>query len=323
MAAVILSRPSTSRSLSTPSARNPAAVYLSSLQPTGRRAMVGRLRVVADLLGLGDPVNAPWHKLRYEHLTAIRAKLQEAGKAPATINATLYALRGVCRAAFNLGLMHAQDYQRLRDVRPVKGERLPAGRGLSRGEIAALMAACQNRGTAGVRDAALVGVLYCAGLRRAEVVALDQQDCTVEADTVELKVRGKGNKERLAYLDNGARDALEDWLCLRGELPGALFLPVNKGGRILHQRLTEQAIYSMLRKRAAQAGIQAFSPHDLRRSCISDLLDAGADIATVQKLAGHANVTTTAKYDRRGEQAKKRAVKLLHVPYRRPAVGSS
>ena len=104
---------------------------------------------------------------------------------------------------------------------------------------------------------------------------------------------------------------------MREDNSGALFVPINKGGRIIHQRLTEQAVYNVLRKRAEQAGIKAASPHDLRRSCISDLLDAGADIATVQKLAGHANVQTTAHYDRRGEEAKKRVVKLLHVPYRR------
>ena len=320
MAAVILSRATKAqgRNLSAPTNRNPAAVYLASLQPTGRRAMAGRLRTVANLLGFSDARAVRWHELRYEHVAAIRAKLQELGKAPATVNATLYALRGVCKAAFNLELMRAEDYQRLRDVRPVKGERLPAGRGLSRGELTALMAACtQDTGPAGVRDAALIGVLYCGGLRRAEVVALDAQDCVLEQDTAALKVLGKGNKERLAYLDNGARDALADWLSLRGDRAGPLFVAINKGGRILHKRLSEQAIYNVLRKRGRQAGIKTFSPHDLRRSCISDLLDAGADIATVQRLVGHANVQTTSRYDRRGEEVKRRAAKLLHVPYRR------
>jgi site-specific recombinase XerD len=302
--------------------KNPAAVYLTSLQPTGRRAMAGRLRFVADLLGFADAAAVPWHELRYEHLSAIRAKLEEAGKAPATVNATLCALRGVASAAFNLGLMAAEDYQRLRAVKPAKGEKLPAGRALSAGEILALMQACARRkGAAGIRDAALIGVLYCGGLRRAEVVALDHADYRCSEDTAELKIRGKGNKERIVYLNNGALDALTDWLSLRGDTPGPLFLPVNKGGKIQHHRMTQQAIYNVLRKRAEQAGIKTFSPHDLRRSCVSDLLDAGADIATVQKLVGHASVTTTARYDRRGEEAKRRAVRLLHVPYARPRQG--
>ena len=81
--------------------------------------------------------------------------------------------------------------------------------------------------------------------------------------------------------------------------------------------MTTQAIYNLLCKCAEVAGIKRFSPHDLRRSFISELLDRGADISTVQQLAGHSNIQTTAKYDRRGEKAKRKAQELLHVPYRR------
>jgi site-specific recombinase XerD len=82
--------------------------------------------------------------------------------------------------------------------------------------------------------------------------------------------------------------------------------------------MTDQAVLLLLRRRAQQAKLAAFSPHDLRRSFISDLLDAGADMVTVQKLAGHASVQTTAKYDRRGEETKRRAVQLLRVPFVAP-----
>lgn len=300
-----------------PPDREPAHVYLSSLAPSGRRTMASRLATVArDVLGIPDPRRVPWHQLRYQHVAAIRTKLQEIGYSPATVNATLYAIRGIARASFNLELISADDYQRIRDVRPVRGDRLPAGRALTLGELSALMDACgKDTGPAGIRDAAIIGVLYAAGLRRSEAAGLKLSD--YDATTGELRVLGKGDKQRAVYIDNGAADAMADWILVRGDAAGPLFLSINKGGRILARGIGDQAIYNMLGKRAEQAGVRNLACHDLRRSFISDLLDAGADISTVAQLAGHAQVQTSARYDRRGEAAKRRAVALLHLPYRR------
>jgi integrase len=168
-----------------------------------------------------------------------------------------------------------------------------------------------------VRDAAIVAVAYTCGLRRAELVALDLSD--FDENVGALKVKGKRNKERTAYAVNGAGAALGDWLKIRGDEPGPLFHPINKGGVIQHQRMTTQAIYGLLQKRASQAGVKDLSPHDLRRSFAGDLLDAGADLSIVQKLMGHASPTTTARYDRRPERAKRQAAERLHIPYHRPA----
>ena len=95
----------------------------------------------------------------------------------------------------------------------------------------------------------------------------------------------KGRKDRLGYASNGSADALKDWLVVRGYDPGPLFCNIKKSGRITIHRLTDQAVLHVLKKRAVQASVASFSPHDLRRSFISDLLDAGADISTAQQLA--------------------------------------
>ena len=160
----------------------------------------------------------------------------------------------------------------------------------------------------------MLAVLYGAGLRRAEVVNLNLEDFDPEGGALTVR-QAKGRKDRLGYASNGAQSALDAWLTVRGGEPGPLFLPIDKGGTIHHRRMTDQAVLVVLRKRATQAGVARFSPHDLRRTFISDLLDQGADLSTVQQLAGHASVTTTQRYDRRGERTKRKAADLLHVPY--------
>jgi integrase len=157
-------------------------------------------------------------------------------------------------------------------------------------------------------------VAYGAGLRRSEAVALDLED--FDPETGALSVRhGKGNRARTSYLTNGALSALKAWLVVRGLEPGALFVAMTRGGRATGRRLTDAAVAKAFAACARRAAVATFSPHDLRRSFVSDLLDAGADVATVARLAGHANVQTTTVYDRRPEAAKRKAAELLHVPY--------
>jgi len=305
----------------TPADKNPALVYLAGLAPGSRRTMRQALDAIARTLsgGICDAETLPWGALRFQHTAAIRAKLAEDHE-PATANKMLAALRGVLRSAWQLGQLTAEDYHRAIDLKGVKGSAVAAGRELQAGELSALLSACgDDASPSGARDGAVIAVMYAAGLRRAEVVATDLAD--YDAATGRLVVHGKGHKERTAYLINGAAAALADWLTLRGDAPGPLFVPVGKGGRVDVRRMTAQAVWNLLEKRAGEAGVREFSPHDLRRTFVSDLLDAGADIATVAKMAGHANVQTTARYDRRPEDAKRKAAGLLHVPYPRRGLG--
>ncbi len=110
-----------------------------------------------------------------------------------------------------------------------------------------------------------------------------------------------------------ARPEIQRWLAVRGEAPGPLFCAVNKGGRPTGARMGESSIAYVLARVAVRAGVDDVSPHDMRRTFVGDLLDAGADIAVVQRLAGHAEVTTQ-RYDRRGERAAATAAALLSIP---------
>lgn len=295
---------------------HPVAVYLANLSAGSRRTMRGALDAVADIVsgGEADAVSLDWSSLRYQHTQAIRTALAER-YAPATANKMLSALRGVLKESWRLGYVDAENYRRAADIEGIRGESLLAGRSLSAGELRSLFAVCATDASpAGIRDAALLAILYGAGLRRAEAVALSLGD--YDRDTGRLTIqRGKGAKARLAHATNGAKRALDAWLDIRGETPGALLCPVGKSGQITIRHMTGQAVLYVLRKRASQANIKAFTPHDLRRTFIGDLLDAGADIATIQQMAGHASVQTTARYDRRPEATRRKAAELLHIPY--------
>ena len=303
-----------------PLARNPAAVYLAAkASAVGRRGLQRALNRAAEILtdGLtGDALKVDWTKLGYQHVMALRAFLIDQGAAPATINHLLSAVRGVVKEAFNLSLIDADTMMRIVAVKSVSASTLPAGRHVDAGDMRRLFDTCSEGDTpVGARDAAMLALLYGCGLRRSEVVALQLTDYDAGAVTVRS---GKGRKDRIVYAPTGGREAVDAWLARRGIWLGALLAPVAKGGKIQHRGMTSQAVLERLRYLADQAGITRFTPHDLRRSFVGELLDAGADISAVQQLAGHSDVSTTQRYDRRPEEAKRRAAELLHVPYVAP-----
>lgn len=317
--------------------RNPAAVYLAGRSAVGRRGLENSLNRAAVILTSGRARrwhNVDWSELRYPHVAALRALLEERLEdrpgekkiTVATVNHTLAAVRGVAREAWRLDLIDAQIMAKILDVKAIKTEQLPKGRHVNADEIAALFRACGDT-PVGSRDAAMLALLYGCGLRRSEAVTVALADYADGAVTVR---HGKGRKERIVYPPAGGKAALDAWIARRGDWPGPLLCPVRKGGHVQQRGMTAQSVMIRLRFLAANAHVPPLSPHDLRRSFVGELLDAGADVSLVQKLAGHSNVATTTIYDRRPEDAKRRAAELLHVPfapgtlpYNRPADGQA
>jgi site-specific recombinase XerD len=289
---------------------NPVEIYLASLSGSdGPRSMRAKIERALSLAGFPelDPNCLP------EIALIAKGKLQKQGAAPSYVRATLVALRGVAKVAYQCGLIPADICEKLRSIEGPKGKALPAGRALPEADKAALMDACAaDKSIAGVRDAAILALFMATGVRCAECASLKLASYS-EAKG-ELHVLGKGKRERMMYLRAApARMAMSDWLKVRGLEPGHLFYRI-RGSKVVTDQLTTQAIYGVLIRRAKEARITA-TPHDMRRTFATELLKKGVDVLTVQELLGHANVSTTGIYNRRGEEAKRTASGMVSVPY--------
>lgn len=259
--------PTTTTTAIAPGSTNPILVYLSQLGVGSRRTMRESLETIAQMMSQGklNALNFPWSELRYQHTQVIYTHLLET-RAPATANKMIAALGRVLKEAWKLGLLSAEDYHRAIAIERRTGQRLLKGRALSAGEVGAILnVCCQDKSVKGCRDAALIAVLYGAGVRRREVVALELEDWN-SVDYCLTVRRGKGDKDRTTYLDDGAAAALLDWLAVRGEHRGTIFHPLRKGGKIEMRSLSDQAVLDILQERGNQAQVADFSPHDFRRT---------------------------------------------------------
>lgn len=292
----------------------PASVYLAMLSPSSRPAVQHFLNVIAYQLSEGqyDAYSFPWGELRYPQTRAILGWLAENYK-PVTANSMRAALKRVMIEAWRLGQIKTEDYMLAVDLPAIKREpHHSQERILSQSEITALIEVCRRDPTpAGVRDGAIVAVMAGAGLRAQEVTKLELKDVDLATNTLTIST----SKTRQCPLISGSELALQAWLQLRGTQPGPVFYPIKKGGEIIMRPMTQAFLVTMLKKRAEQAGLSKFSPNDLCRTFICKLLEAGVDITTVQKLAGHAQLTTTIKYTRLKEATNSTSLARLRLPY--------
>ena len=205
----------------------------------------------------------------------------------------LASVRGLHRFAAREGIVRADVAAPVRPPRAAL--RLP--KAISVEEVVSILEAASAEDTPlAIRDRALLEVLYGSGARISEVVGLDRDD--IDSESGSIRLRGKGGKERVVPLGSHALAAVDGYLvrsrpllARAGKGTPALFLN-SRGGR-----LSRQSSWTLLQAAAARAGLTAeVSPHTLRHSFATHLLDGGADVRTVQELLGHASVTTTQIY---------------------------
>lgn len=291
----------------------PVDVFLNRLSPGSRRGFRIQLAHIAEFLSVSQLSfrEFDWTSLTYSDTSRARQMLVERFS-PKGANHAICALRGVLKEAWRLGLIPHEQYARATDLARVRGDSRPVGRVLSLEELIALFQACQaDPSPGGIRDAAMLAILYGTGLRRSELVAINVDDYS-NKDGV-LIVRGKGNTYRLAYAVGEAKMMLDRWLETKVDAGGPIFTSINKAGKLSMERLDCAAVRFILLRRAEEAGVPPFSPHDIRRTTATHLLEKGVDLAIIQKMLGHKNISTTIVYDRRGEKAKNSAAKVLRI----------
>jgi site-specific recombinase XerD len=241
--------------------------------------------------------------------SAIRMVLVKS-HAPATVRLTLTVMRSVMKAAFNLGIITADEFMRATSWPRLRAYRLPKGRALSETEIARLRAHCASaRGIHGIQLGALVATLTGGGLRREEIATL-RIDSLAGRD---LRVMGKGQKERIVPLPMWVVQSLTEWLTIRRHLrvtTDAMFIRIDSTDRVFDYAMSPWGVWSQVRRVCRACGITDIAPHDFRRTYASALIDTQG-ISTAAMMLGHASIATTAIYDRRGDKAKTKAADSL------------
>ncbi len=265
----------------------------------------------ADLEGwfdfLGSRPTADWRRPDRALVRAFLAQLQRAGAAPATVARKLSALRGFYRFLAEAQEGAGGEVPRVRTPRQAR----PLPRTLSLDQVRTLLALPDPTTPLGMRDRAILEVLYASGLRVSELVALDLAD--VDWVRGQLRVRqGKGGKDRVALLGDPAVEALSAYVHdarprLLSRATPALFL--NRYGG----RLSARSVHKLVARYGRQAGIPfPIGPHTLRHTFATHLLEGGADLRTVQELLGHAHPTTTERYTHLSDRYLREAYRQAH-----------
>jgi len=235
-------------------------------------------------------------------------ELKKSGRSPATISRHMAALKAFCRFLVDEQVLSSDPMANLET--PGLKKKLPGV--LTQEEVEKLLEQPRIGNTAGLRDKAMLELMYATGMRVSEMLALDMDQLDGEHSYV--RCLGKGAKERIIPVGTVARKFLAEYL-LRGRAkinvaPGEKALFLNLRG----QRLTRQGFWKIIKKYASAAGIEkSMTPHTLRHSFATHLLENGADLRALQEMLGHADIATTQIYTHL-TQAKLREVYNKHHP---------
>ncbi|MDC9603654.1 tyrosine-type recombinase/integrase [Xenorhabdus griffiniae] len=279
---------------------NPALSYLLRLRSKkSQKTLRSCLATVSAMFGCSEPLSFDWPSLTRDTVQVVIQRLLNEHKAPNTINLILCAIKGVAEEARASRLMEADHYHDIKNIKRVRGSRVSRGRMLERSEVKKIFTFLDSQSTgAAIRDAALISLMFGCGLRRSEVAGLDRGHIDFELN--KINIHGKGNKERINYMPPETAQRMHLWVdTVRGDHNGALFTRIRKNDDVTSDRITTNGIGFIIEQLVFKLSLKSFTPHDLRHSYASLLLENGEDILAVKEALGHASVVTTQQYDKR------------------------
>lgn len=251
-----------------------------------------------------------WSRVDRNALRRFLGKLAQQQLSRRTIARRLSAVRSFFR------FLHREELVQANPARTIRSPKLEKSlpQWLSRGDAERVFAVAENRAAEGslkgTRDLAMIELFYSTGMRLSELHGLDMDDVDVISEQV--RVRGKGRKERIVPLGAVAITALRKYELRRNEVVGsgdrgAVF--INQNGKRISRRQIQEIVRQAVESGAAEAGM---SPHALRHSFATHLLDAGADLLAVKELLGHASLSTTSIYTHTSKERLKRVYQQAH-----------
>jgi integrase len=226
-----------------------------------------------------------------------RSELEGQRLAASSLNVHLSAIRKLAAEAADNGLLAPELAAGIGRVRGARRLGTRAGNWLTPEEATALLNTPDRSMLIGCRDRAILALLVGCGLRRAELVALDvdhiqlRDSCWVIPD-----LAGKGNRLRTVPMPAWVKVIVDEWLEGAGLAEGPVLRPLNKAGRIIDGRISEDTVWNIVREYGERLGKPGFAPHDLRRTCAKLCRISGGDLEQIQLLLGHASVQTTERY---------------------------
>lgn len=289
---------------------NPAESYLGTLSDSGRESMRSRLNSIARYIthhknDTQDYLRFDWSSLRRFHYEQIMHMLNRETKedgmplySPSHLKTTWMALRKVAEQTWSLGLMDSDDFLKIKSLSFDFGQAPVRGRAVGIEEVRSLIEHCLNDShISGVRDAAIIAIIFGTGMRRQELSNIDISNINLKEKVVRFLGKRRTINER--PLPDSVIPVIYRYIEeLRGFEDGVFFCRIRKSGEMIIDKkgLTPHGIYYIITKRVQECSIKHSSPHDFRRGLATFLLNDGVDIVEVRDILGHKSISTTQVY---------------------------